>query len=88
MHPDTAVHMLSDMLWMALLIAGPLLLLTLAIGVVVSVFQVITQVQEASLTFVPKLLCAVAVLVLCGPWMLRKLVAYSTTLVSNIPSYF
>jgi flagellar biosynthetic protein FliQ len=80
--------MLADLLWNALLISAPLLAVTLAVGLLISVIQVVTQVQEQSLTFIPKLIAAVVVLVACGPWMLKRLIAYSAALIAGIPQHF
>ncbi len=88
MRPDLALQLLADVLWNALLISAPLLAVTLAVGLLISVIQVVTQVQEASLTFIPKVIAAVVVLVVCGPWMLKRLVGFSSSLIANIPSYF
>jgi flagellar biosynthetic protein FliQ len=88
MRADLALQMLSDLLWNALLIAAPLLAATLLVGLLVSVVQVVTQIQEASLTFIPKIVSAVVVLVVCGPWMLKRLVGFSSNLIASIPLYF
>lgn len=80
-----ALQMVGEMLWVAVLVAAPVLGLTIAVGLLVSVIQVITQIQEVSLSMVPKLLSVVVVLVAFGPWMLRKLVQYSSGVISNIP---
>lgn len=80
--------MMSDLLWVAFLTCAPVLGLTMLVGLVISVLQVITQVQEMSLTFVPKLVAAGLALILFGSWMLRKLVQYATELWSAIPSMF
>lgn len=88
MRPDLALQLLADVLWNALLISAPLLAVTLMVGLLVSVIQVVTQIQEASLTFIPKLISAVLVLVICGPWMLKRLVGFATSLIANIPTYF
>ncbi|SFV16621.1 flagellar biosynthesis protein FliQ [Pseudoduganella namucuonensis] len=88
MRGDLALQLLADLLWNALLISAPLLAVTLVVGLLVSVVQVVTQVQEASLTFIPKIVAAVVVLVVCGPWMLKRLVGYAVGLVASIPSYF
>ena len=61
-------------LWMLLMVSAPVLLAVLAVGLVVSVFQAATQINEATLSFVPKVLAAVAVLAIAGPWMLTTLV--------------
>ncbi|NVE01846.1 flagellar biosynthetic protein FliQ [Massilia sp. BJB1822] len=88
MRADLALQMLADMLWSGLLISAPLLAVTLGVGLLISVIQVVTQVQESSLSFIPKIIAAVIVLVVCGPWMLKRLLAFSTALIGNIPSYF
>ncbi|WP_322401989.1 flagellar biosynthesis protein FliQ [Massilia luteola] len=88
MGSDLVLQMMSDLLWNALLISAPLLAATLVVGLLVSVLQVVTQVQEASLTFIPKLITAVVVLVAMGPWMLSRLVGYATHLIAGIPGYF
>ena len=88
MGSDLALQIMADLLWNALLIAAPLLLVTLAVGLLISVVQVVTQVQEMSLTYIPKIIAAIMVLVLFGPWMLKRLISFSVTLISNIPSYF
>jgi flagellar biosynthetic protein FliQ len=88
MRSDLALQLLADVLWNALLISAPLLAATLVVGLLVSILQVVTQVQEASLTFIPKVVAAVIVLVICGPWMLKRLVAFSSQLIANIPGYF
>lgn len=85
MSPDTSLHLMAELLWKAVAVAAPLLLTVLAVGLTVSVLQVVTQIQEMSLTFIPKLLASVAVLVLAGPWMLGQLVSYSSALIRSIP---
>jgi flagellar biosynthetic protein FliQ len=85
---DFAAQLLAEMLWTAVLVSAPLLGLTLLVGLVISVFQVITQVQEISLVFVPKILAAVIALAVFGPWMLKKLVSFAANLIGNIPGYF
>jgi flagellar biosynthetic protein FliQ len=69
-----------------LMIAAPMLLVVLVVGLVVSVLQAATQIHEATLSFVPKLLAAVAVLVLAGPWMLTTLVEYLQRTLQSIPT--
>jgi flagellar biosynthetic protein FliQ len=85
---ELALAMTSQMLWTAALIAAPIIGLTTLVGLVVSILQVATQVQESSLSFVPKLLTAVAALLLFGGWMLLMLVQFAQRLIANIPSYF
>jgi flagellar biosynthetic protein FliQ len=85
MSPDQSTQLLSQLLWKAVVISAPLLLAVLLVGVLVSVFQVVTQIQEMSLTFIPKLIVAVVILAVGGPWMLGQLMAYSTALINSIP---
>lgn len=73
-------------LWMLLMISAPILLTVLALGLVVSVFQAATQINEATLSFVPKILGAVAVLAVTGPWMITTLVEYLQRTLQSIPS--
>lgn len=85
MTSDLALRLTAEMLWNGVLISAPLLGLTLLVGLAVSIVQVVTQVQEMSLAFIPKLLAAVVVLVAFGPWMLRRFTAYASGLISSIP---
>jgi flagellar biosynthetic protein FliQ len=86
MHADLAMRLMGELFWTGLLVSLPTLGITMLVGLVVSVLQVVTQVQELSLSFVPKLLAAAASLVVLGPWMLRQLSGYFTRLWSTIPS--
>ena len=73
-------------LYMLLLVSAPILLSVLAIGLIVSIFQAATQIHEATLSFVPKVIGAVAVLAIAGPWMLTTLVEYLQRTLQSIPS--
>lgn len=73
-------------LWMLLMVSAPLLLTVLAVGLVVSIFQAATQIHEATLSFVPKIIAAVAVLAVAGPWMLTSLVEFIQRTLQAIPS--
>ena len=88
MYADLALKMMSDLLWTGLLVCLPILGLTMLVGLVVSVMQVVTQVQEMSLTFVPKLFTAGISLLVFGPWMLHKLGQFATQLWTGIPGMF
>lgn len=68
-----------------LMLSGPLLLSTLVIGLIVSIFQAATQINEATLSFIPKLVAAFLILLLAGPWMLQLLVDYIRRLFESIP---
>jgi flagellar biosynthetic protein FliQ len=70
---------------MTLMLAAPLLLTALAVGLIVGIFQAATQINEMTLSFIPKLLAMAAMLALTGPWMLRTLVEYTRNLIESIP---
>ena len=84
---DTVVSLAVDAMTLALKIAMPILLAGLVVGLVISVFQAVTQIQEQTLTFIPKILATVAVLVVGGPWMLDQLLSYTSDLWTAIPDF-
>jgi flagellar biosynthetic protein FliQ len=86
MSPEQVLTLGRDALSLGVLIAAPLLLTALAIGVLVGVFQAATQINEMTLSFIPKLLGMAAAAVLAGPWILRMLSEYTVTLVHGIPA--
>lgn len=86
MEADRALNLLNDMLWQCLVVAAPILLATLAIGLVVSVFQVATQIQEATLSYVPKILVAAALMIALGPWMMTRITDFARGLYLAIPT--
>jgi flagellar biosynthetic protein FliQ len=71
---------------MTVLLAAPLLLVALLIGLLVGIFQAATQIHEMTLSFIPKLIGMAAALVIAGPWMLKQLVSYTRLLIESIPS--
>ena len=75
----------SQAIHVSLLLGAPLLLVALVVGLVISIFQAATQINEATLSFIPKLLAVFAVLVIAGPWMLGQMLDYIRTLFSSIP---
>jgi flagellar biosynthetic protein FliQ len=81
-----ALKVTSDLFWTGLLVCLPVLGLTMLVGLAVSIVQVLTQVQEMSLTFVPKLVTAGLAIVVFGPWMLRTLCQFAVQLWSQIPA--
>jgi flagellar biosynthetic protein FliQ len=85
MNQDTVVNLATQAMDLALKVAGPLLLVGLVVGVLVSLFQAVTQIQEQSLSFIPKIVGVAAVIVLLGPWMLNQLVSYAQNLYLSIP---
>jgi flagellar biosynthesis protein FliQ len=87
MSQDLVIQIFRDCLKTSLLVAGPLLVGALVVGLAVSIFQAATQIHEMSLTYVPKILVIVGCLVVLSPWMLNVMVAFTTSLISNIPVY-
>jgi len=83
---DRALSMLNQMLWQTALIAGPILAAILIVGILISIMQVATQIQEMTLTFVPKLIVSGLLLVFLGPWMLSQLVQFARGFFLLIPS--
>jgi flagellar biosynthesis protein FliQ len=88
MTTDFAMMVLADMLWEAMVVCAPVLITTLVVGLVINIFQVVTQLQEMTLAFIPKLIAAGLALLVCGGWMLGHLVSFAKTLIGNIPQYF
>lgn len=86
MNQDTVMNLATQSLELAVKIGGPLLLVGLAVGLTVSVFQAITQIQEQSLSFIPKIIATAVVLMVAGPWMLNQLLAYTESLYRAIPT--
>ena len=85
MPTETVTDLMQQALQTALLVAGPLLLAALVAGLVVSVLQAATQINEMTLSFIPKLLAVCAVAVLAGPWMLGMLLDFTRRLLTAIP---
>jgi flagellar biosynthetic protein FliQ len=83
---DTVVNLATQAMELALKIAGPVLLLGLIIGLLVSIFQAVTSIQEQSLSFIPKVVGVAVLIVVLGPWMLDQLVGYAQNLYMSIPS--
>ncbi len=71
------IDLLQNAVWLVILLSAPLLIVNLVVGLAISIFQAVTQIQESTLTFVPKLLATFLVLVLAGPWMTQMIVGYS-----------
>lgn len=84
--PETALTLTRDAMWLALQLAAPLLIASLFIGVLVGLFQAATQINEMTLSFIPKLLAMAAVAIVTGPWMLQLLIDYTRRLFEQIPS--
>ncbi|WP_137939824.1 flagellar biosynthetic protein FliQ [Chitinivorax sp. B] len=87
MQLDQAHQMMSNLIWTSLALTAPVLLIAMLAGLLISIIQVVTQIQDMSLSFVPKLLAAAIALVIFGPWMLRTLLSFATQLIVNIPQH-
>jgi flagellar biosynthesis protein FliQ len=88
MNVDLALHILTNLFWTGLTVCSPVLIVAMLVGLIVSMLQVVTQIQEMSLTFVPKLFAVSVVLMLTGSWMISKISQFSIQLWSGIPSMF
>jgi flagellar biosynthesis protein FliQ len=86
MNQDTVINLATQAMTLALEVAGPLLLVGLVIGLLVSLFQAVTQIQEMSLSFIPKIIGIAVLIVVLGPWMLSHVVSYAQNLYMSIPS--
>jgi len=85
MNQDVVINLATGAMALAFKVALPLLGVGLIVGLVVSIFQAVTQIQEQTLAFIPKIIALAAVLMLLGPWMLNQLLAYTTDLWGGIP---
>ncbi|MEA2480010.1 MAG: flagellar biosynthesis protein FliQ [Thermoleophilaceae bacterium] len=86
MNQDVVISLAMDAMTLALKVGLPLLMVGLIVGLLVSIFQAVTQIQEMTLTFIPKILALAVVLVIAGPWMLGQLMTYTQNLYSGIPN--
>ena len=86
MTPETVVTIGQRALEMTLMLAAPMLLVGLTVGLLVGIFQAATQINEMTLSFIPKLMAIATTLVFLGPWMLKELVGYTRMLIESIPS--
>lgn len=86
MTPEGVMNLGRDAMEITLLVAGPMLLVVLIIGLMVSIFQAATQINEATLSFIPKLVGVFATLVIAGPWMLTTMVDYMHLVFTSIPA--
>ena len=87
MDSQAALTMAQNALYMVLMLSAPVLGVVLVVGLVVSLFQALTQVHEATLSFVPKLIAAIAVFAIAGPWMMTSLVEFIRSTIMAIPNH-
>ena len=85
MTPETVISVAQQALTVATLLAAPLLLGALATGLIIGVLQAATQINEMTLSFIPKLLALVAMLMVAGPWMLQEITSFTRQLIVSIP---
>ena len=85
MTPEFVLDLGRQALLITLMLAAPMLVLGLTIGVLISILQSVTQIQEMTLTFVPKIIVTMVAIIFFGPWMLRIIMAFSTQLISQLP---
>ncbi|KJZ16473.1 MULTISPECIES: flagellar biosynthesis protein FliQ [Halomonas] len=86
MHPETVMSLAYQGMRVTLLLGAPLLLTALFTGLLVSLFQAATQINEMTLSFIPKILAVFAVLVLAGPWLLQLIITFTRELFTSIPA--
>lgn len=85
MSNDLAIYLSKQLLWKALLISSPVIIAALLCGLVVSIIQSVTQIQDSTLSTAPKILAVMVMLMLCGSWMLHSMTDFARTIISNIP---
>lgn len=85
MTPEVVIDIMRDALWMIVLMAGAIIGPGLVVGLVVSTFQAATQINEQTLSFLPRLIVTLLVIIFAGPWMLTQLVDHARNLITNIP---
>lgn len=85
MTPEYIVSLAAEAIKLTLLLSAPLLGVGLVVGLIIAVLQATTQIQEMTLSFVPKIVCVLLALLAAAPWMLNKLTYYLTTVITNLP---
>ena len=84
---DFVVDITTKALELTILVASPMLVFGLVVGLIISIFQAVTQIQEMTLTFIPKILAVVTALIIFFPWMLDKLISFTLNIIHNVPMY-
>lgn len=85
MNPEFSIELIKAMMFQAVMLAAPFLLTAMVVGLAVSLFQTVTSIHEQTLTFVPKALGVLAILVLLLPWMIRTAIEFTTVLIERMP---
>ncbi|CAH0346177.1 flagellar biosynthesis protein FliQ [Bacillus sp. CECT 9360] len=84
MSPDYVIQVAERGIYTILIVCGPLLLIALVVGLIISIFQATTQIQEQTLAFVPKIVAVLLGIILLGPWMLSHMLSYANEIFSNL----
>ncbi|KYD09411.1 MAG: flagellar biosynthetic protein FliQ [Caldibacillus debilis] len=87
MTAETVLDLAQQGVYYILIVSGPLLLLALGVGLIISIFQAATQIQEQTLAFIPKIVAVFLGIVLFGPWMISHMVQYATEIFSNLTRF-
>jgi flagellar biosynthetic protein FliQ len=87
MTEDMVISLGREAIWTTVLLASPLLISALVVGLVVSIIQAVTQINESTLTFIPKMLTIVVVMIILAPWMTQMITSYTTELFTSLPNY-
>lgn len=86
MTTQTVIDLGSRTIWMTMQVAAPALIAAVVTGLVVSIFQAATQINEQTLVFIPKILVMTVAIVICGSWIMQSMMGFTVDLISNIPS--
>ena len=86
MTPESVLDITQTAMWTAVIVAGPMLVTALVVGLIIGMFQAATQINEMTLSFIPKLFTLFITLVIAGPWLLTTLINYTQNLILSIPS--
>ncbi len=86
MNQEFIIYIGSRMLWTITKVAGPVLLATLVVGLIVAIFQSATQIQEMTLTFIPKIIAVALILLVLGAWMGTQIIGFTVELINSIPA--
>lgn len=87
MNSEMIIKIAEQGIYTVLMVSGPLILLALVVGLIISIFQATTQIQEQTLAFVPKIVAVLIGLVIFGPWMLTHMLSYTSQIFSNLTSF-
>ncbi len=86
MGPDSVIQIGSEAVKMVLLLSMPMLVVALVVGIAISLFQAVTQIQEMTLTFVPKIIAVFAAIIIAAPWMTERLISFTRDIFNMIPT--